>query len=112
MADKRDSKPAKEQKQPVKEQKAPAKEAKAGGEKRPRAKGEGGGMVLEKTKTPKASAGKARLRVHYTESVVPALTKQFNYSNPMAVPKLEKIRINVGLGEATQNPQGDGWRGG
>jgi large subunit ribosomal protein L5 len=103
MADKKDSKAAKEQKQPVKEQKAPAKEAKAGGEKRPRSKGDGGGMVLEKTETPQASAGKARLRVHYTESVVPALTKEFHYSNPMAVPKIQKISLNIGLGEATGN---------
>ena len=65
--------------------------------------GEGGGMVLEKTETPKASAGKARLRVHYTESVVPALTKEFNYSNPMAVPKIQKVSLNIGLGEATGN---------
>ena len=45
----------------------------------------------------------ARLRKHYTEKVVPALTKEFGYTNPMAVPKLEKITINIGLGEATQN---------
>jgi large subunit ribosomal protein L5 len=35
--------------------------------------------------------------------VVPALTKEFSYKNVMAVPKLEKISINIGLGEATQN---------
>ena len=45
----------------------------------------------------------ARLRKHYTEKVVPALTKEFSYTNPMAVPKIEKITINIGLGEATQN---------
>jgi large subunit ribosomal protein L5 len=45
----------------------------------------------------------ARLRKHYTEKVVPALTKEFGYTNPMAVPKIEKISINIGLGEATQN---------
>jgi large subunit ribosomal protein L5 len=104
MADKTDSKAAKEQKQPAKEQKAPAKEAKAGGEKRPRAaRGEGGGIVLEKTDTPKASSGKARLREHYVKSVVPALTKEFTYTNPMAVPKVQKVSINIGLGEATGN---------
>jgi len=103
MADKTDSKAAKEQK-PAKEQKAPAKEAKAGSEKRPRAaKGDGGGIVLEKTDTPKASSGKARLREHYVKSVVPALTKEFSYTNPMAVPKVQKVSINIGLGEATGN---------
>src|SRR3974390_3248782 len=45
----------------------------------------------------------ARLREHYQKKVVPALTKEFSYKNPMAVPKLEKISINIGLGEATQN---------
>lgn len=45
----------------------------------------------------------ARLRKHYSEQVVPALTKEFGYKNVMGVPKLEKISINIGLGEATQN---------
>jgi large subunit ribosomal protein L5 len=45
----------------------------------------------------------ARLRAHYHEKVVPVLTKEFGYKNHMAVPKLDKITINIGLGEATQN---------
>ena len=45
----------------------------------------------------------ARLREHYAKNVIPALTKEFGYKNVMAVPKLEKISINIGLGEATQN---------
>lgn len=45
----------------------------------------------------------ARLKQHYTDAVVPALTKEFGYKNVMAVPKLDKISINIGLGEATQN---------
>jgi large subunit ribosomal protein L5 len=45
----------------------------------------------------------ARLKEHYQKRVVPALTKEFSYKNPMAVPKLEKISINIGLGEASQN---------
>jgi len=45
----------------------------------------------------------ARLRQHYTKTVVPALSKEFGYKNVMAVPKLEKISVNIGLGEATQN---------
>ena len=60
-------------------------------------------MVLEKTETPKASSGKARLRVHYMNRVVPALTKEFSYTNPMAVPKIQKVSLNIGLGEATGN---------
>ena len=45
----------------------------------------------------------ARLREHYTSKVVPALPKEFSYKNLMAVPKIEKISINIGMGEATQN---------
>ena len=47
----------------------------------------------------------ARLKQLYTKTVVPALTKEFGYKNVMAVPKLDKISINIGLGEATQNAQ-------
>jgi large subunit ribosomal protein L5 len=47
----------------------------------------------------------ARLKDHYKKTAVPALMKEFNYPNIMAVPKLEKITVNIGLGEATQNPK-------
>jgi len=45
----------------------------------------------------------ARLKDYYLKNVVPALTKEFNYKNPMQVPKMEKIVVNMGLGEAIQN---------
>jgi large subunit ribosomal protein L5 len=45
----------------------------------------------------------ARLREKYQKTVVPALTKEFGYKNVMAVPKIDKISINIGMGEATQN---------
>jgi large subunit ribosomal protein L5 len=45
----------------------------------------------------------ARLKEHYQKKVIPALTKEFSYKNVMAVPKLEKISLNIGMGEATQN---------
>ena len=48
---------------------------------------------------------KARLREHYLKNVVPTLKKEFGYANVMAVPKIEKISVNVGLGEATSNPK-------
>lgn len=48
-------------------------------------------------------ATKARLIEHYQKTVQPALVKEFGYKNVMAVPKLEKISINIGMGEATQN---------
>lgn len=44
-----------------------------------------------------------RLKQKYDEQVVPAMKSEFGYKNFMQVPKLEKITINVGLGEATQN---------
>ena len=45
----------------------------------------------------------ARLKQHYTKTVVPALSKEFGYKNVMAVPKLDKISVNIGMGEAIQN---------
>jgi large subunit ribosomal protein L5 len=45
----------------------------------------------------------ARLKERYLTKVVPDLTKEFSYKNVMAVPRIEKICLNVGLGEATQN---------
>ena len=45
----------------------------------------------------------ARLKNYYLKKVVPALIEEFNYKNPMQVPKMEKIVINMGLGEAIQN---------
>ncbi|HQG83683.1 MAG TPA: 50S ribosomal protein L5 [Syntrophales bacterium] len=45
----------------------------------------------------------ARLKDHYKSEVVPAMMKQFGYRNPMQVPRLEKIIVNMGLGEAIQN---------
>jgi len=45
----------------------------------------------------------ARLRKHYETVVKPALQKEFNYANPMQVPKLTKIVINMGVGEAAQD---------
>jgi len=45
----------------------------------------------------------ARLKEFYIKNVVPALVKEFQYKNPMQVPKIEKIVVNMGLGEAIQN---------
>lgn len=45
----------------------------------------------------------ARLKDYYKSEVVPAMMKQFGYSNTMQVPRLEKIIVNMGLGEAIQN---------
>jgi ribosomal protein L5 len=45
----------------------------------------------------------ARLQEHYTKTVREALTKEFSYQNPMQVPKLDKIVINMGVGEAVND---------
>ncbi len=56
-----------------------------------------------KAKKLKAHTGPSRLHVRYGKEIVPTLMKHFNYTNVMAVPKLEKIVINMGLGEAIAN---------
>ena len=45
----------------------------------------------------------ARLRERYTKVIAPAISKEFGIKNPMAVPRLEKIVINMGMGEAIAN---------
>jgi large subunit ribosomal protein L5 len=95
MADKKDkTKEAKggEKKAPAKapakaaaKAKAPAAEAKAAAP-----------AVREKAPTP-------RLRERYQKDVVPALMKQFSYKNPMQVPRLVKVVLNMGMGEAIAN---------
>lgn len=47
----------------------------------------------------------ARLKVKYTEEVAPALFKKFGYKSTMQIPKIEKIVVNVGCGEARENPK-------
>jgi large subunit ribosomal protein L5 len=45
----------------------------------------------------------SRLKQRYQKEVIPAMNKEYGYPNVMAIPKLEKIVINIGLGEAIQN---------
>ena len=45
------------------------------------------------------------LREQYEKEVIPALMKKFNYKSVMEVPKLEKIVINIGLGDTKENPK-------
>ena len=47
----------------------------------------------------------SRLKDKYTKDVVPALVKEFNYSSVMQAPRLEKVVINMGIGEARDNPK-------
>ena len=45
----------------------------------------------------------SRLRDRYTKEVAPALAKEYGYKNVMAIPKIQKVVVNMGLGEATSN---------
>ena len=46
-----------------------------------------------------------RLKLRYRQSIAAALTKRFSYKNPMMVPRLQKVIINMGLGSAVANPK-------
>jgi large subunit ribosomal protein L5 len=54
---------------------------------------------------PKAREGVPRLQTFYENTVRPKLTKDFGLTNPHQVPRIEKIVLNVGLGEAAKNPK-------
>jgi len=75
------------------------KEPKKGG------KASGGKTTPAKAASPAAPPADyiPRLRVHYKEHVFPALMKRFGYSNPMLVPRLDKIVLNVGVGGLHQD---------
>ncbi|NQU44232.1 50S ribosomal protein L5 [bacterium] len=81
--------------------KKPRGEQKAkGGDKKAKAKGkaEQPGVVIA---VPSGYA--PRLQTRYRDEVVPALREKFNYKSSMQVPRLKKIVLNMGVGEATQN---------
>jgi large subunit ribosomal protein L5 len=63
----------------------------------------------DKKAEAKAAAPKvkvvSRLKLAYKDKVIPTLMKQFGYKNVMQVPKLDKVTINMGIGQATQNPK-------
>lgn len=65
--------------------------------------------VAEQKAPEKAAAAQPapppRLRERYKSDIVPKLMQRFGYKNPMQVPRLQKIVLNVGLGEATANPK-------
>jgi len=76
-------------------------------EKKPKKGKESGGgdsgAVAKPTGTSNTVAVPPRFAGKYKTDVIPALTKQFSYTNPMQVPRLEKIVLNMGLGEAISN---------
>lgn len=58
---------------------------------------------MEAATAPRQAAPPPRLRERYEQDVLPALTRKFGYATPMQAPRLEKIVLNMGLGEARQN---------
>jgi large subunit ribosomal protein L5 len=80
------------------------KAAAGGSEKKPKGKKGGGKVELAKPTTSLAQDRvEPRAKKKYDSEVVPALMRQFNYKNKMQVPRITKITVNMGLGEATQN---------
>jgi large subunit ribosomal protein L5 len=97
-----DEKTEKSSEQSEKKEKKPRPEGKKGGGDR---RG-GGGEPREKAKVVSANAAVApRFIAKYKDVAIPALTKQFGYTNPNEVPRLEKIVVNMGLGAAVTNPK-------
>jgi large subunit ribosomal protein L5 len=72
-------------------------------EKKAAKKTEEAPQAQEAAKPKPSKKADARLRHVYKDRVIPALVKEFGYKNVMAVPKIEKVSVNIGLGEATQN---------
>jgi large subunit ribosomal protein L5 len=80
--------------------------AEAGGGKRSkgdRGDGKKGDRAPKKPAQPARPAPPPRLFLRYKSEIVPSLMKEFGYANPMQVPRLEKITVNMGLGEAVSN---------
>ena len=86
--------PAKEKAAPAKEKAAPAKEKKSGSKQV--AKEAKGASVREIGVT-------TRLAELYKSAIIAALMKRFEYKSVMQVPRLEKISVNMGIGDATQD---------
>jgi large subunit ribosomal protein L5 len=98
MADKEDGKDGKGGKGGKGGAPAAAKAPQGGG----RGKDKGGAAVDH---APKASEGMPRLHVYYQQTVRARLQKEFGLSNPHEVPRLEKVVLNVGMGDAGKNPK-------
>jgi large subunit ribosomal protein L5 len=65
----------------------------------------GAATALPTEEAPQASVGKPRLQQYYETTIRARLAKEFGLTNPNQVPRIEKIVLNVGLGEAAKNPK-------
>lgn len=82
-----------------------APEGERGGQRRQReTRGQrSGAAATEAVAEPVEAAPPPRLREVYRNEIVPAMMREFGYSNPMQVPRVQKITLNIGLGEALTN---------
>jgi large subunit ribosomal protein L5 len=68
-------------------------------------KGKDRGPVAATDPAPKASEGKPRLQTYYEQTVGPRLQQEFGLTNPHEVPRVLKVVLNVGMGDASKNPK-------
>lgn len=78
----------------------PAKQAKPARQAKEAKPAEAAETKAKKETKPAKPAAPARLQVHYRDTVIGQLTKQFNYKSVMQVPRIRKIVLNMGVGEA------------
>ena len=84
--------------------KKPAKPAAQGGAA-PGGKAKGGGPAYPTDPSPKTVEGTPRLQTYFNTTIRANLTREFGLTNPMQVPRLSKIVLNVGMGEASKAPK-------
>ncbi|MHB1327814.1 MAG: 50S ribosomal protein L5 [Gemmatimonadales bacterium] len=65
----------------------------------------GGKSQIATDPSPKVSEGTPRLLDYYTKTIRDRLKQQFGFENPMQIPRIAKVVLNVGLGEASKNPK-------
>jgi hypothetical protein len=83
-----------------------AKGSPKGGPSQPQGKGKEKAKATGATDpSPKAAEGKPRLQTYYEQTVRGRLQKEFGLSNPHEVPRLQKVVLNVGMGEGAKNPK-------
>jgi large subunit ribosomal protein L5 len=93
-------------------EKAPKKDApKKDAPKKTASAGQGGGKGRDRAPAgatdpaPKAAEGKPRLQVYYEQTVRPRILQEFGLGNPHQVPRLLKVVLNIGMGDASKNPK-------
>ena len=79
------------------EQQAPQRQ------RRERAGGRGGRAAVAELEPPTEPPPPPRLYAQFKNEIIPAMVREFGYGNPMEVPRLQKIVLNIGLGEALTN---------